>query len=345
MNWIISHQSALEFWRRTPAKDALAGSKLRNLNPPANPLLTGDLLDEKLCNLTLPLHVLVGSNNARKKHQSLQCHISSGEFPSGSFIRMGSGLIASSPELCFLQMAGELSLIELVSLGFELCGSYRLNKENTTGQDVISKGFRSDLPLTNVAKLNSYTKKTVHIKGCKNARRAISFIIDGAASPMETILTMLLTLPYRFGGYGFPKPILNFGIDIPQSIGESNSIFPVMITINYNGSIAESKNISAEKSKYYCDLFWPDRKIALEYDSDEYHTGSSRIEKDAIRRNTLASAGVTVVTASRRQVYDSEKMRALAEVLSRLLGKRIRLQEKAFYSKNIKLLEYLLKRE
>jgi len=344
MKWVISHQSALEFWRKTSTKDAFTGNNLRILKLPATPLTTRELLTENFWNLTVPLHVLVSSDNVRKRHRYLQCHICSGEFPNGSFRRLGSGLVVSSPELCFLQMASVLSFIDLVSLGYELCGSYRLIKEKTTGQEELNKGFRNDLALTSVAKLNSYAMKAVNLKGCKNARRALIFIIDGSASPMETILTMLLTLPYRFGGFGLPYPLLNFGIDIPQSASDSKSIFPVIITISSTGSIHKSKNVSDNKTKYYCDLYWPDKKVALEYDSDEYHTGSSRIEKDAIRRNALASAGVTVITASRRQVSDAGKLHELAEVISKLLGKRIRNLDKEFSLKQVELLNQLYKR-
>jgi len=338
MKWIICHQSALEIWRKTHARDAVAGKKLRTMKLANKPLDINELQSENLRHLSKPLHVLVGSKNARKASKSLYCHITLAEIPDGSFVRMPSGLIVSSPELCFLQMASELSFIDLIRLGYEFCGSYRLDK----GSDP-DKGFRSDPPLTSVKKLSSYAAKAVNLKGCKNARRAINFVADGSASPMETVLAMLLTLPYRLGGYGFPKPMLNYRIDVPFGAYESNNDFPALVTITSAGTITtKSFSASADISKYYCDLYWPEKKVAVEYDSDAFHTGSDRIAKDAIRRNALTSAGVTVITVSRSQITTAALLRNLAEDLSKLLGKRLTYSVNEFTYRQGKLLDQLV---
>ena len=315
MKWIISHQSALEFWRKTPAEDSLAGKKSRAMKPQAKPLNAEELHAESFRGLAMPIHVLVGSGNARKVNRTLHCHVSSGEFPNGSFVRMDSGLIVSSPELCFLQMASELSLTDLVALGCELCGNYRLDGGGAKG-----KGFREDLPLTSVGSLSSFTTKATGLKGCKNARKALRFIADGSASPMETILTILLVFPYRLGGFGFPKPLLNYRIEAPAS----------------------AKNPTSKSKHYYCDLYWPDKKVDVEYDSDAYHTGPDRIAQDAIRRNALSSMDIIVVTVSRKQVVDALEMRDLAEILSKHLGWRLNYLIKEFADRQKELLDQLL---
>ena len=298
----------------------MAGKKSRAvIKPQTTPLDTEELRTEKYWGLTKPLHVLVGSDNARKLNRNLHCHISSGEFPNGSFVRLDSGLTISSPELCFLQMADELSLIDLVALGYELCGAYRLDWESSEG-----KGFRGDLPLTSVVSLSSYIARAAGLKGRKKAQKALRFIIDGSASPMETILSMLLTLPYRLGGYGFTKPLLNYRVEAPVDVGKSTS-----------KSTGKSKH-------YYCDLYWADKKVDVEYDSDAYHTGPERIAQDAIRRNALSGMGVTVVTVSRRQVIEASKMRELAKLLSKLLRKRLQYPIKELTYRNSKLLDQLL---
>ena len=299
MKWIISHQSALEFWRRAQAEDALAGKRPLVMKPQVRPLDAKELHTENFWGLETPLHVLVGSGNARKASRKLHCHVSTGKFPEMSFIRMDSGLTISSPELCFLQMAGELPLVGLVVLGYEFCGSYRLDKERAEG-----KGFREDQPLTSVNRLSSYIERAAGSKGCKNAKRALRYIVDGSASPMETILSVILVLPYKFGGFGFPKPLLNHRIESSDSDRRSNG--------------------KSGKALYRCDLYWPDEKVDVEYDSDAHHTGSDRIAQDAIRRNTLSSMGIIVVTVSRKQVIEAAKMRALSDVLAKLLGKRLK---------------------
>ena len=181
-------------------------------------------------------------------------------------------------------------------------------------------GFRGDSPLASVASLGSYAARAAGKKGRKNALKALRFIENGSASPMETVLAILLVLPYRLGGYGFPKPLLNYRIEIPASIGKT-----------------------AGKSKYYyCDLYWPDRKVDVEYDSDTYHTGSERIAQDATRRNALSSTGITVVTVSRSQVIRGSKMREFTEVLSKLLKRRLQYSKASAYRQS-KLLGQLLR--
>ena len=318
MGWIVSHQSALEYWRRESITDTLAWKKLRATKPHALPRDTKELQINEFWGLAIPLHVLVGSDNARKTTRNLHCHISIGTFPSGSFVMTQSGMIVSSPELCFLQMAGEVPFIDLIKLGYEFCGSYRMDERSASKK--VSFGV---MPLTNIKKLSAYLDKATRMYGRMDAMRALRFILEGSASPMETILAMLLTLPYKLGGYGFPKPQLNYRVEVSDKV-------------------TSSKFKTTSRPAFYCDLYWPDKKIAVEYDSDEYHLGALRIEKDAIRRNALESAGVRMVTVSRRQLTDAPKMREISEALSRLLDKRLVFKEKEFTSLNAGLVRQLL---
>jgi very-short-patch-repair endonuclease len=96
------------------------------------------------------------------------------------------------------------------------------------------------------------------------------------------------------------------------------------------------------KPKYYCDLYWPDEQVDVEYDSDAYHTASTQIAKDAIRRNTLASAGVAVITVTRRQILSTEDMHKAAEALSKLLEKRMQYQMPEFNMQRAMLRRELL---
>ena len=314
MEWFVGHQSALEFWRRAQASEAMAGEKLRACKPPTKLTDARGLHFESPFRLSKPLHILVGDDNARKAAKNFTNHISSMKYPGGSFIRVAPEIIMSTPELCFVQMASEYTLFQLVMLGFEFCGSYRLDKEVDP-----KRGFRDDIPLTSVAKLSAYIAKLEGMKGVKNARRALRFIANGSASPMETILAMLLTLPYRFGGFGFPLPLLNCPVEVSVSFGRVK-----------------------RKLKYDCDIYWPDEQVDVEYDSDFYHTNEERIAKDAIRRNALSTVGVTVVTVSRMQIYNTAELRKVAEVLSKQLDRQLRLPMPEFTKKHAALRRQLL---
>jgi hypothetical protein len=317
MEWFIGHQSALEFWREAPAEYALARNRLRTRALPKKSLDASDLHKGNPWLLALPLHILVASDGARKEARNLRCHISSGVFPRNSFIRGDEGLVVSSPELCFVQMATELSFVELMMLGYELCGSYRIDKMSEP-----ERGFRRDLPLTSVAALKSYLGRATGLKGCKNARRALPFITDGSASPMETALTLLLTLPYRLGGYGFAMPQLNCPIEVEVNAREASG--------------------RRRKITYFGDLYWPDVRVDVEYDSDTWHLTSEQKAKDSTRQNALLSAGVVVLTVSRKQIMSVSEIRKLAEELSGLLKKRLQPPMPAFTACNFKLWRQLL---
>lgn len=241
-----------------------------------------------------PLHVMVPDKTAANAVKHLACHVHSGALPSGSFVRIEDGLLLCSPELSFLHLATRLPLPHLVKLGFELCSLYTLQPDGTAG-------YGRPLPPTTVRALDAYLERCAGMRGVASARRALRFVGNASGSPMETALAIVLCLPRHLGGYGLPLPLLNFRIDAPQR-----------------------DRASDEKSYYLCDLYWPQAKVAVEYDSDLEHTGPRRIAEDAQRRNDLADLGITTITATREQVMDGEKLDRIAQQLRRRLHMRAR---------------------
>ena len=212
----------------------------------------------------------------------------------------------STPEFCFLQMANRLSLARLIMLGYELCGTYVL----------VDKGPapRRDAPLTTVAKLRTFVEGASNARGRKKALRALRYVLDRSASPMESALAMLLCLPYGLGGYGLPEPRLNYRVDVPPS-------FRAM----------------ADRKHCACDQCWPESKLAAEYDSELHHADPERRESDARRRSTLITLGFTVVTVSKGQVMDSGAFNRLAHQLAKRLGKRLRYVDPGFTRAHLEL--------
>ena len=318
MDWVISHGSALEYWRKASAKAALAKKSKRDAKHtarlPSVPLDAKWLRKRNHLGLTTPMEILVGNRNARKTCRDITCRTYVGQGIEGGFIRVAPNLFVSSPELCFMQLASELTLIKLIEIGYELCGGYRLEIPNNSG-----RGFRDDLPLTSVAELSAFVEKTERLKGRKNARKALRHITDNSKSPRETILSMLLTLPNNLGGYGFSKPKLNYRIDLPPL-----------------------KNKTGQTKTYYCDLYWPEVKMDVEYDSDLYHTQPEQMAMDAIKKNDLTSLGIKVYTVTSRQVASRDEMQRIAEQLSKVLGKRLRLQVPKFAPRCTELRKVLL---
>ncbi len=232
------------------------------------------------------------------------------EVPDKSFVDLGEGFLISTPEFCFLQMAVQLSLVRLIALGYELCGTYAC-VEGAPAQ-------RREGRLMSVSQLATFLGRAADVRGSKKARRALRYLLDGSASPMETVLAMMFCLPYHMGGYGLPTPKLNYCVDVPS----------------------DHRKL-ADRSYCVCDLCWPELRLAVEYDSSLYHLDPGRQESDARRRSTLAALDYTVVTVSKGQVFDGGAFNRLAHQLAKLLGKRLRYVDPGFTRKHLALRDEL----
>ncbi|MCL2529664.1 MAG: endonuclease domain-containing protein [Coriobacteriia bacterium] len=252
----------------------------------------------QLPQLAPPLHVMLSKPSTRKLPKEIMQHVFKGETPAGSFVKAKEGHMVSTPEFCFLQLANQLPLPRLIQLGYELCGVYSIPLAGDT--KVPKCGFYKRKPLTNVRALLTFVERIPGVNGHKNALLALRYILDGSASPMETKLAMLLTLPYNKGGYGFFFPKLNYRITPSKAVKKS-----------------------ASKDYYECDLFWPDYDLAVEYDSDAHHTGKKNIAADSKKRNALALMGITVITVTKEQIYSRTELEKVARILANHLDKRL----------------------
>lgn len=316
MEMLIGYDSALDYWRTVGpsflrgyeerqtatrrARRALASSKVPRLSEG----------NRRPAGCALPVTALVGDVSCRTNTASVIARVWS-NLPERSFIDAGNGFLVSTPEFCFLQMANWLSVTQLILLGYELCGTYVL----------IDKGPapRRDAPLTTVAKLRTFAEGATNARGRKKALRALHSVLDRSASPMESVLAMLLSLPYGLGGYGLAQPSLNFRVDVPSRFRKL-----------------------ADRTYCACDLCWPEARLAVEYDSRLHHADPERQESDARRRGTLTSLGFTVVTVSRAQLMDSGSFNRLSHQLAKLLGKRLRYVDPGFTHTHLALRDELL---
>lgn len=285
----IGHKTALAYWRthdRNWAQPISQAAPQENNSPYYSQIDTGILwkfsIDEK------PVSILVSCKANMRKSQNLSPRIWSGKHPSRSFYKIAQDLYISTPEATFLQLGKESSLIQLITIGYELCGSYGLSAQSDSG-------FLRREPRSNPQLIERYLEKCDGIHGVKAAKRASSYIAKGSASPMESLLSMLLCLPPSLGGFGLPRPELNFPIETNE------------------GGIVMRR----------CDLYWPDQRFALEYDSDTFHSDASKLHLDSSRRSTLEKAGVHVVSVTKNEVFDRGQLFNLATIVSKRLEKRL----------------------
>jgi hypothetical protein len=253
----------------------------------------------------IPLDVTVAQSIRTHVCNSLDVIMLKDQLPDGSLFAVGEGAYLCSPELCFVLLARGCPTLHLLKLGCELCGTYSIAPDQTGS-------FVNCPQLTTVAKLSDYVTRLGHRHGVRQARGALEYLADGADSPRETALYLLLTMPNRLGGYGFRRPELNGRVDISEYA---------------QGRLG--------KAYLRCDQVYRDKKgnaIAVgEYDSNERHIYLSnevgetvfnveKILSDDERREAIVEAGAEVVTIRTEDTRIFAQMDAKAMRLGRAAG-------------------------
>ena len=256
-NVILGYQSALEYLCRkryfgasfvanrfhleddadVPRERTCRIRSLRSVCPSDNHV--GLLLDSRLRGISAPLHVLVPNASDCSRSRLKIAHVWSSPPLRGSFAKIAPGLLTCSAELCLVQFARLFPPVELARLACELCGAYALAPER-------ENGFCTCAPATSIEFVRAFARRAREngTRGAEALLTALDFAVDGAASPMESAIALLLCLPYRYGGYHLPLPTLN---ERPVKTGGRRSI--------------------ADATTHRCDLLWPDANVALEYEA------------------------------------------------------------------------------
>lgn len=167
---------------------------------------------------------------------------------------MRHGLPASTPAQVVVECATQLPLDALVAL----CDHLVLDPRVLDPADIRPHVGRAALG-EELARLRGL--------GVRKARRAYAECRDGAESPMETRLRLLVTRA------GLPDPVCGFELTRPggRSVG-------------------------------WFDLAWPEHRVIAEYDGDQHRTSSAQYEKDIRRFDSASELGWTVIRVRRRGV-------------------------------------------
>ena len=305
MGILLDDTSAFEYWRHegkepteaSPPAPAFGSPQSKSLLQPSS-IEIAELEQRGFSYLTKPIRIMVPHRDMRRRSDKAVFRVCSKSLPASACKQIQHDIFVVRPELALMHMAQRLSLAKIVQLGFEACGTYRLCPDG---------GFMQAEPLTSPASLQGFLRNNSGLCGSKALARALPFVLAGAASPMESIVAMLLELAPKYGGYGLPAPKLNY-----------------KLSTGARGQTVTSK-------KYFVmDLCWPEKKLAAEYDSDEFHVGSERIAADAERRNALLHLGYEVVTVSRLQVMSATEFDDVAHILAKRLGRQLRPRAKAW---------------
>lgn len=318
MSLILSHTSALELYRSPYVLQTLPWitvdprssriKQFRTAHPSkckAPSSFDIKCAQKQLPFLSRPLNAIVNSPEKRRVLDDLVCHSNT---TLGTVLPIGQDFFVVRPETLFVEAATFLSFIDLLQLGFELCGTYTasIQRPSFTNRIKIEKELASSSEKGN--------------RGVKACRKALRFLIEKSASPRETALALLLSLPRTEGGYGLPKPQLNYHIHIPKTLQHR-----------------------IKQRSLYCDLFWPDANLAVEYDSDAFHAYTQKIALDSSRRDILSYLGIEVISVTNYQISNIRELDQIAHTVAKKLGTTIRSEHRYnYFQRKIRLHRTLL---
>ena len=284
---------------------------------------------------SLPVDLVVPLSKMRSSGKAACFHVWGGVVPPGAFLRVERRVLVSGPELVILQLCssqGKLDelldahvravkaetgtldelgiderptvdhplewertrrLLVAATLMCEFAGTYRLAAD---GRSAVTYHAPR---LSSLADLRDFVDAAGRTSGARRARRICDLAFDGSASPMETALAIMLTFPLELGGYGLPRPVLNRGIDVSSC----------------QGAVSDRGVVTP-------DFLWEQRRVTLEYDSDEFHVGRGgrQPERDAVRSNILSALGYRVFRATTQIVRAPERVALLVRQLASALG-------------------------
>ncbi len=269
-----------------------------------------------------PLYLLIPNNQRRRRINGVCQRVCTAGIPDRSFYTAEDIVCVPTPEFTFVLMARYLNLLGLMMLAMELCGYYRLLGATTLQPLHSLRALYGQQPLTSVARLRSFVDRAEGFYGISACRRALDQVANNAASPMETILYLMLCLPRRYGGYGVKRPILNAKLPV-------NALA--------HGVTAASNLVP--------DLYWPSARLDMEYDSEEFHTDADSLQSGRRRTLALQAMDVQVISMSIDILRSHDSFDVVASTIMRALGQRRHKATETDRQKRIALRNSLLFRD
>lgn len=282
-----------------------------------------------------PVDVLVSAAQGRSRGKLAYPHVWRHEIPAHAMLRLQENLLVSTPELVLMQMAGhhmrfeplldpavkelrgaeavqkmmgegrhraiqdnpftwekKIRLVGMALVAMEFAGTYRLK----AGEKGTS--FRQPQLMT-FDSARDALQSVPDLYAPERVNTALGLAFERSASPMETALILMLTLPSEYGGYGLPRPELNAKLKTDRFAGL------------WDGGASITP-----------DLLWRDERLVVEYDSDEEHAlrGGRKAGDDATRANVLVAMGYRVLRVTTSNVLSLVSIGRVAQQIAACLG-------------------------
>lgn len=327
MGFCLCGPSAIEFWRHYDncipgmcvfghtlgagpmLPEAFPSNRLRPLRRLSGLVVDEDVLaslDRRLLGLdeASPIHVLV-HRSGRRQLSKVVVHTVSSELPAGSLLVVEPGMCVVSPEYAILQAAACCTEVDLLLLIQEFCGCYSIQSSRD--------GLFMRHPLTSIERIKHFISNARNLKGLRKVQKMIAYAADGSGSPRETAVALLMHLPKRYGGFGFPRACLNLSVDL----GECGAI------------------LWGKRNAF--DLVWEDARVIVEYDGRGSHATTAQRDRDNARRNAAVAKGYVVYVLTDERLCNVEHVHAIAVAAAKALGFRLVIQREDFREKHLLL--------
>lgn len=186
------------------------------------------------------LDVLVPPDGGNRATLSVRRRRAARTYPQHSFFRVADHVLACCPELCFVQLAREFSLVDLVLFGYEICGSFAIDRQR---ESLVARRA-----LTTAQRLHAYAQVAGAVPGAAKARMASSLVLNGSRSPMESKVAFELSAPRHLGGFGLPAPVLNKPLSFTRPDGTIERLLG--IRLRSRTSDLEGRRLKLHQSLY-----------------------------------------------------------------------------------------------
>ncbi len=301
MDVFLSHTTALAALRSWGLRRALERGERVNVTVPEG-LPGSDELSELRRRLPasvgegeLELAVRSGRSGLRRR-SGVRVRREGEPLPEGAAVRVADGVVCSSPELVVVQMAPQLTDLELAMLLCELLGRYAVNPDAEDGM------LQRDAPVTTPERLRAFLDGLGSRRGVRRVHRAISRACVGSGSPRESKLSLRFTLRPGLGGWNLDLLSMNAPVEVRRIHNAlSRGVRRPDILLCADGPGGQR------------------RVVAVEYNGRR-HDHPARVAADALRTNELKAMGIGEYIVRREQYEDLDYMDGLVERIRRDLA-------------------------
>lgn len=210
--------------------------------------------------------------------------------PSRAFVQISADVYVSTPEFCLLQLAGRLGIPQLVIAGTRLMSAFRIE-----GADLVERPA-----LCNRDSVRELLGELPSAYGCRKLAKALRWMSENAASPIEEDGAILLALPRSHGGYGLGPFSVNHRI---PTHGTDQLLLD-----------------RPDRSFFSIDFYWHQSRMGLEY-FGHWHRDERQARRDQLRLNSLKSLGYRMLVCEYADLSKADECEVLVSQIRSILGR------------------------